>query len=235
MNCLVPKSCPYDTTLPFCWQPGWLTDIWNVSPDTMELVNCKKSKNLGCLCNDARASLSCLRLLGHRRFAAKIVLCALLLLCFLIGGISLMFQARYPVSQSGRRCGETFSQQLRQHMDRRCGTVRGGGGADPAKPWWEVALYVGGVETCVWFEITHNRNSWSQKTFFLLCCLLLREHFLQPDLRFMENGDIFIPRPGLQCCWYDFGGLLQLFLGSRINQEVVRAEFLLSGGQNMTV
>lgn len=118
----------------------------------------KSQKNLSCLCNDARESLSCLRLLGHRPFTAKILLCALLLLCFLIGGILLKFQARYPVSQSGRRCGETCSQQLRQHMDSRCGTV-GGRGPEPVKPWWEVALCVGGVENYVWFEITHNRNS----------------------------------------------------------------------------
>lgn len=58
LSCLVPKSCPHDTTLPFCWQPRWLADIWNVSPDTMELVNCKKSENLGCLCNDARGRVS---------------------------------------------------------------------------------------------------------------------------------------------------------------------------------
>lgn len=50
-----------------------------------------------------------------------------------------------------------------------------------------------------------------------------------------EMGDIVIPRPGLQYCWYDFGGLLQLFLDSGINQDVVRAEFLLSGRQNMAV
>lgn len=45
-----------------------------------------------------------------------------------------MFQARYPVSQSGRRCGETFSQQLRQHMDRRCGTVGMGGRQSQRSP-----------------------------------------------------------------------------------------------------
>lgn len=152
----------------------------------MELVNCKKSKNLSRLCNDARESLLSPVAWTPAFHCQNLAVCVASFV-FLIGGILLKFQAALPcVSERETLRRDIFRQQLRQHMDRRCGTVVGFG------------------------EITHNRNSRSQKPFLFLFFL----HHLAftasrlvlcpakrtlcatwPEIYGEETGDLFIPRP----------------------------------------